>query len=161
MTRVVLLLVACGCATETESWPRFDRVVAIISADLIGCPTGTDAAVAEAAAFLVDRGFDVRMDTGEFAPNVYLNCGDIPTLGQALVGDLGSVVTIRDHLEYDLTWWVKGACTPGQPDLTGVVIHEIGHALGLDHVEDERDVMCPSFTPCVQRRQLSQARRQP
>jgi VCBS repeat-containing protein len=54
-------------------------------------------------------------------------------------------------------WIAKaGSAADGKMDMLSVLLHEYGHALGLDHSPDSHDFMAPTLQPGV-RRLLSQA----
>ncbi len=60
-----------------------------------------------------------------------------PALG-SLAGDI--------HLDDDEIWVVGPADEPGEVDLMTTILHELGHALGLDHSWDPYALMWPLYT---------------
>jgi len=121
-----------------------------------------EATVEETISFYEERGFSILRASTRETSNVYLYWGETTYLGYTSHNPGGVVIVIRDHLANHLEWWWEEdgleRCSPGMADMTGIIMHEIGHALGLVHVEDDRDVMDPGLVPCEPRRRLSQTR---
>ncbi|KAJ8439487.1 hypothetical protein Cgig2_007004 [Carnegiea gigantea] len=60
----------------------------------------------------------------------------------------------RSHFDGDENWSEKPG--PDQTDLPSVVLHEIGHVLGLAQTSDETAVMYPSIAPGMEKKELQQ-----
>jgi hypothetical protein len=50
------------------------------------------------------------------------------------------------HLDDDETWVVNQPVQPWEIHLVTVVMHEVGHSLGLDHTNDTNALMYPEYT---------------
>ncbi|MGR3490488.1 MAG: matrixin family metalloprotease [Shimia sp.] len=84
--------------------------------------------------------------------NVTLGMRDLPgrTLGVASVtfreeGAMDRIVKANIDFDADRTWSPDGDDSAGS-DFEAVAIHEIGHVLGLDHVNDASEIMNPVIT---------------
>ncbi|HND55251.1 MAG TPA: matrixin family metalloprotease, partial [Pirellulaceae bacterium] len=71
------------------------------------------------------------------------------TLAQAYFPGDSFRSTIGGDVQFDLsdTWEVGNARGAAATDLTYVAVHEIGHALGVDHISGASSVMNPSVSP--------------
>lgn len=71
------------------------------------------------------------------------------TLAQAYFPGDSFRSTIGGDVQFDLsdTWEVGNARGAAATDLTYVAVHEIGHALGVDHISGFSSVMNPSVSP--------------
>jgi hypothetical protein len=70
--------------------------------------------------------------------------GDIIGLGgsRALYSSTGTAVYVTGAVELDADWFSAAlADTDARAGARGVVLHELGHLVGLDHVEDRSQVM--------------------
>ncbi|XP_015901700.4 metalloendoproteinase 1 [Ziziphus jujuba] len=70
-----------------------------------------------------------------------------------ILGHAFSPTNGRLHLDGDETWTVG---VPSDVDLFSVVLHEIGHLLGLAHSLDQNAVMYAQYTPAAIKRTLIQ-----
>jgi Zn-dependent protease with chaperone function len=77
---------------------------------------------------------------------------DFPDLESTVAG-FGGSATIADAISGEL-WYISGAAVIDAPQLNGnleatraVLLHELGHVLGLDHVDDASQLMYPETRP--------------
>jgi len=73
---------------------------------------------------------------------------------RGILGHSFSPTDGRSHFDGDENWSENPG--PNQIDLPSVVLHEIGHLLGLAHTSDESAVMYPSIGPGMEKRELQQ-----
>ncbi len=81
------------------------------------------------------------------------------TLAQAYLPDDLNPPRIAGDVEFDLSesWEIGNALGNSAFDLVHVAVHEIGHALGVDHLDVSGSVMAPFVSPSQQYRGLSSA----
>ncbi len=72
------------------------------------------------------------------------------TLAHAFTHDNGCLAgTI--HLNEDVAWVMNGSNRAGTYDLQAVVLHEVGHLLGLPHINDPGHVMNEQYQGVIRR----------
>jgi hypothetical protein len=79
------------------------------------------------------------------------------TFGQTTLGGIGEAFAPPDGdmtIDVDPTWSVANPTPTGSHDLESLVLHELGHSLGLGHAPAPA-VMQPSLSPATQRRTLN------
>tara|TARA_Y100000589_G_scaffold331639_1_gene386070 strand:+ start:921 stop:1937 length:1017 start_codon:yes stop_codon:yes gene_type:complete len=98
-----------------------------------------------------DIRFQVAPDSADV--DIRLGWGDLDgsngVLGQATVpsfGALSGVIVIFDVAE---DWFVDGDAPPDQIDFSSTAIHEIGHAIGINHSEKSQALMNASYSKTI------------
>ncbi|MBZ5734466.1 matrixin family metalloprotease [Nocardioides sp. TRM66260-LWL] len=75
--------------------------------------------------------------------------GDVAGLGGSSPGEpspLGRVHYVTGSVLLDQDAYARLAARPdGAVEMQGILTHELGHLVGLDHVEDPRELMNPSY----------------
>ena len=81
------------------------------------------------------------------------------TLAQAYLPDDVNPARIAGDIEFDIAenWEIGNSQGRSAFDLVWVAVHEIGHALGLDHINAAGSVLAPYVSPNVQFTTLAQA----
>ena len=163
----LLLLVACSTEPE-EPEVVSEHVRLYVDVESFQQSARWDeirAAADFTVAFYQERGFTIeRVMTREEA-NTDLFFGPLEGwLGYAQWWPGYAEIEIKLPLENGLEWWWESdgveACQPGMPDAVGIILHEVGHVLGLHHVDDPTDLMNPAQQDsCVAVRKLSQRRK--
>ena len=79
------------------------------------------------------------------------------TLAQAYLPDDVNPARIAGDVEFDNSesWEIGNAAGRRAFDLVQVAVHEIGHALGIDHIHDSGSVLAPFVSPTQSFSQLS------
>ena len=81
--------------------------------------------------------------------------GNSRPLATALVFYMKSTIVETDIKINDAyAWYAAGGLSPAQFDLQSVVLHELGHWLGLGHDEDDRAIMYAEMAPGIVKRAL-------
>ena len=83
------------------------------------------------------------------------SAGNNRPLATALVFFMNSTIVETDIKINDAyAWYAAGSLSPAQFDLQSVVLHELGHWLGLGHDEDDQAVMYAEMAPGIVKRAL-------
>lgn len=70
-------------------------------------------------------------------------------LGQTTTPASGALRTTVVALDIDEDWFLSGDAPAGKIDFSSVAIHEIGHAIGIDHSESALSIMNNVYSPVI------------
>jgi hypothetical protein len=172
-----LLLAVDGRPGSGTGWartPGSGATVAVFFRDL----PGPAVAVTRAALASLDRQFQRGHVGVRLVPAASLDQADVDVVAGGVGPDLGGTTTfplafaagtfanghlyfrwqgqIRIALNFAKPWYYGTAAAPpaGGVDFETAVMHELGHAIGLDHNPDPGDTMNAVLPPGVARRRL-------
>lgn len=94
---------------------------------------------------------DIRIGSIGFSQSNILAHAFQPGAPPIFSGSLGGDV----HINHDKVWVDVAAGGSGGFDLWSVVLHELGHSLGLGHTADPSTIMYPFLSPNTARRTLA------
>ncbi len=148
----ILLLTSC---TDPPLAPVSSR----FWLDAESCPAedraGWAAALSLAVDFYSERGFEIKAAPGPAEGVAPIRCAVLDRhAGEWWTdGRTWGLILVQRSLFNGFHWWFgEGPCHGTEGAM--VLLHEVGHARGLHHVDVEGDIMNPSFDICDARRSL-------
>ena len=75
--------------------------------------------------------------------------GEGGVLGQATVPSSGALSKVIVLFDVDEDWFLDGDSPPDQIDFSSTAVHEIGHAIGINHSEKSQALMNASYSTII------------
>ena len=98
-----------------------------------------------------DIRFQLLPDSAEV--DIRLGWGDIDgsggVVGQAIVPSSGALSGVIVLFDKDEDWFLNGDSPPDQIDFSSTAIHEIGHAIGINHSEQSQALMAATYSKTI------------